>query len=94
MRSSIPVRLFANTEPAKDITKQFIICDLAGDLTKVVQCFPDVDGDKVGGDIIAESFLDAEDRFNNTRQGFVMAGIGHDHTIFIGVESNGLHKAI
>ena len=58
--------LFTDTKPGKHIPQQFIIRDLAGDLAKVVQGLPDINGDEIGGNTGFKTIIYAGDGFKHS----------------------------
>jgi hypothetical protein len=70
--------LLPDTKLTKNIRQQIIRCNLAGNLTKVVQGPPDIHGQKIIGNLIVQACEYIEQGLTGFDQGIVVADIGDD----------------
>ena len=71
-------RLFADTEFRKNIIQKILITDLAGDLTEMIQCFPQIRSDKIICHFSVHSVVGIWEGRSCFSQGIYVSSIGND----------------
>ena len=81
--------LFADAEAGEDGAEDFVGCDFAGYFSEIVHAFTDVLRHEVARDAAAQPAEGASDGFAGMQKGIVVARVGHDASVGVGVGNGG-----
>ena len=80
---------FSDAEAGEDGAEDFVGCDFAGYFSKIVHAFTDVLRHEVARDAAAQPVEGASDGFAGMQKRVVVARVGHDDSIGVGVGNGG-----